>query len=150
MRAVAGIEIAAPPEAVWRIVSDFENASKTVRAIEKVEVMERPASGLVGFKWRETRTMFGKQATEVMWVTAASEPSHYDTRAESHGAIYTTRVALAPRGDGTRLTMEFEGRPVTFGARLAWGLMGFMFKGATRKALAKDLEDIKAKVESAS
>lgn len=26
--------------------------------------------GLVGFKWKETHKMFGKEATEIMWITS--------------------------------------------------------------------------------
>lgn len=150
MRAMAQIDIEAPPQAVWSVVRDIENAAETIQAIEKIEVLERPKANLVGLKWRETRTMFGKTATEVMWITGAVETSHYETRAESHGSIYKTRVSLKEHGGGTRLQMEFEGKPITFGAKLMWGLMGFMFKGATRKALQKDLEDIKKKVEATS
>jgi carbon monoxide dehydrogenase subunit G len=147
MRAAAQVDIEGSPKAVWNVVTDIENAAETIQAIEKIEILEKPKAKLVGLKWRETRTMFGKTATEVMWITGAAEASHYETRAESHGSIYKTRVSLHGHEGGTRLRMEFEGEPVTFGAKLMWGLTGFMFKGATRKALQKDLEDIKKKVE---
>lgn len=148
MRASSQVDIKASPKTVWSIVTDIENSPNTIKAIEKIEVLEKPRRKLVGLKWRETRKMFGKTATEVMWITDAAETSHYDTRAESHGSIYTTRVSLEPHDGGTRLRMDFEGKPVKFGAKLTWGLMGFMFKGATRKALQKDLEDIKKKAET--
>lgn len=147
MRVTVETEIDAPRMEVWRLVTDIENATATIRAIQKIEVLERPRTGFVGFKWRETRTMFGKAATEVMWVTSAEEGAHYDTRAESHGSVYKTRVALSERNGKTSLTMTFEGEPQSLGARIMWGLTGFLFKGATRKALAKDLADIKAALE---
>jgi len=148
MKLTVETDVRAAPEAVWRIVADIENAASTVEAIESVEVLE-PARGpsLVGLKWRETRTMFGKQATEVMWVTDARDGSHYETRAESHGAVYRSRVAVDPDADGARLSMTFQAQPVTLGAKVMWGVTGFLFKGATRKALAKDLADIKAAAE---
>ena len=148
MKAHAEVVIAAPRETVWSVVTDIQGAAATIKAIEKVAVLDTPPRGLVGLKWRETRTMFGKQATEVMWITAAEENSHYETRAESHGSIYRTRVLLAGRDGSTVLRMEFEGTPVKLGAKLAWGVMGFMLKGATRKALQKDLDDIKQAIES--
>lgn len=147
MRVTVETEIDAPRMEVWRLVTDIENAQATIRAIQKIEVLERPRTGFVGFKWRETRTMFGKAATEVMWVTNAEEGAHYDTRAESHGSVYKTQVALSERNGKTILTMTFEGEPQSVGARIMWGLTGFLFKGATRKALAKDLADIKAALE---
>lgn len=91
--------------------------------------------------------MFGKTATEVIWVTDAVDGSHYETRAESHGSVYKTRIALQDRNGKTGLSMTFEGEPQSVGARIIWSLTGFLFKGATRKALAKDLADIKAALE---
>ncbi|MGQ0534700.1 MAG: SRPBCC family protein [Methanobacteriota archaeon] len=148
MKVSSQVEIRAPKQAVWDRITDIENAASTLPAIQKIEILERPKTGLVGLKWRETRTMFGKTATEVMWITEAKPPSHYETRAESHASIYRSRFSLAETGGGvTVLTMEFGAEPQTFGSKLMWALTGFLFKGATRKAIRKDLEDVKAAVE---
>ena len=148
MQAEVHVDVRAPRKVVWDVVTDIPNATKTIKAIEKIEVLDKPAQGIVGLKWRETRTMFGKKATEVMWITGAAEASHYDTRAESHGAVYTTRIALADAPEGTRLTMEFRGEPQTMGAKLLNVLFGTLMKGSVQKALQKDLEDIKAAAEA--
>ncbi len=142
-------EIRASPQAVWDVITDIEHSQDVISAIEGIEVLE-PATGpsIVGLKWRETRTMFGKQATEVMWITAAEPTQYYETRAESHGAIYVTRLSVDTIGDATRLAMTFRGEPVTTGAKIMWALTGFMVKGSMRKALNKDLADIRAAVES--
>lgn len=132
------------------MVTDIENSAATLQAIEAVEILERPQQGILGLKWRETRTMFGKTATEVMWVTNAKDGEHYETRAESHGSVYKTRISLQERNGRTGLVMTFEGEPQSVGAKIMWGLTGFLFKGATRKALAKDLADIKATLERES
>ena len=147
MRVTVETEIDAPHVDAWRLVTDIENAPATIQAIEKVEVLERPRMGITGLKWRETRTMFGKTATEVMWVTNAVEGSHYETRAESHGSVYKTRIVLHDRNGRTGLAMTFECEPQSVGAKIMWSLTGFLFKGATRKALAKDLADIKTALE---
>ena len=73
--------INAPRDRVWKIISDIDKSVDVISGIEKIEVLENPDAGLVGFKWRETRTMFGKQATEVMWITEAEENAYYQTRA---------------------------------------------------------------------
>ena len=132
---------------VWQVITDIENAANTISGIEEVEILEQPTDGFVGLKWQETRTLFGKTATEIMWITDAVENESYQTRAESHGAIYTTHFTLTEQGDQTSLTMRFNGEPQTFGAKLMSMAMGWMFKNATQKALAQDLEDIKAAVE---
>lgn len=148
MKVHTSIDIKAEPSRVWSIVADIDNAKDTISAIDELEVLERPAgSSLVGLKWRETRTMFGKAATEVMWITDAVEESYYETRAESHGSEYVSRIELAPHDGGTRLSMGFEGTPVTFGAKVMWALTGWMAKSAMKKALAADLVDIKAAAE---
>jgi hypothetical protein len=148
MDVATSVLIHAPRALVWQRITDIEHAAQSIRAIESVEILERPASGLVGLKWKETRTLFGKAATEVMWITEAVPPEFYKTRAESHGAIYLAALELAESAGGTELTMRFSCEPVTRSAKLMWILVGWMFLGATRKACAKDLSDIKAAVEA--
>jgi carbon monoxide dehydrogenase subunit G len=148
MEVATSVLIQAPRSAVWKRITDIEHAPQAIRGIEKVEILERPASGVVGLKWKETRTMFGKTATETMWITDAVEPEFYRTRAESHGAIYVARLELAERAGGTELTMRFSAESVTTSAKLMSTLMGWMFKGAVRKECGKDLSDIKAAVEA--
>ena len=143
----AEVKIEAPRERVWQLITDIEHATHHVSAIEKIEVLEKPQQGLVGLKWRETRTMFGKTATEIMWITDAAKNDYYETRAESHGAIYRSRLSVTDRDGATVLAMDFEAEPQSFGARLAAATIGKLFEGSTRKALQKDLEDIKAEAE---
>jgi carbon monoxide dehydrogenase subunit G len=148
MQVKTHVDVRAPRKVVWDVATDIANAAQTVKGIEKIEVLERPASGVVGLKWRETRKMFGKEATEVMWITRAQEPAFYETRAESHGAVYTTRIALDEAPGGTRLSMEFGAAPQTLGAKVMGAVFGALMKGNMRKAILKDLEDIKAAAEA--
>ncbi len=149
MQVSVSTDIMAPREDVWKVITDIENSEATISGIDAIEVIEQATGpSIVGLKWRETRTMFGKPATEVMWITEAVEPAHYDTRAESHGAVYTTRMALDAIEGGTRLTMSFKGDAQTTGAKIMWALTGWMAKGAMRKTCKKDLDDIKAAVEA--
>jgi carbon monoxide dehydrogenase subunit G len=142
----AQVTIAGSKQVVWDRITDIEHAAETISGIEKLEVLHKPASGIVGLKWRETRTMFGKSATEVMWITEAAEQQHYKTRAESHGCVYECTFRLAGQGGDTRLTMTFESTPRSFAAKLFSPLMA-AFKGALKKQLQKDLDDIKSAVE---
>ncbi|MDV8008132.1 hypothetical protein [Rhodococcus sp. IEGM 1318] len=50
----------------------------------------------VGTKWRETRKMMGKEATEDMWVTEVEAPSRTVVKANSHGMNYTSGFTLKP------------------------------------------------------
>ena len=142
------VPVQASKRDVWKLIADIEHAPSRISGIEEVEVLESPTDGLVGLKWRETRKFAGKTATETMWVTEAVEDSHYRTEAQSHGSVYRSRMYVSDDGDGTRLGMDFDCEPQTFGAKLIWAVFGFMFRGATRKALLQDLNDIKAAAEA--
>ena len=148
MQMTVQVPVEASAEAIWKVITDIENASQRVSAIDEVEVLDKPAAGLVGLKWRETRTMFGKTATEVMWITDVVENESYDVRAESHGSIYESTVSIAEESGARILRMEFGARPQNFVARLMSATMGWMFKGATEKALLQDLLDLKAAIEA--
>lgn len=147
MKIKATIAINGSREDIWKVITDIDHSATNIRAIEKIEVLERPESGFVGLKWEETRTMFGQKATEIMWITEAKENEYYQTRAENNGAIYKSEFLLEDAGEETLLTMMFDGEAQSFGAKLMSFLTGFMFKGATEKAIKEDLEDIKAIVE---
>jgi carbon monoxide dehydrogenase subunit G len=142
------VSIDAPRSDVWRQITDIEHAAYFISGIEKVDILEKPRDGLVGLTWQETRTMFGKTATETMRITDAKDAESYDTEASSHGSLYHSRMAISEERGATRLSMHFDATPQTVGAKLMWALTGFMFRGATRKALQQDLEDIKFAVET--
>jgi len=86
-------------EDVWQAIIDIENSVDIISGIQELEVLERPESGMVGFKWKETRIMFGKSATETMWITDLKENEYYNVRAESHGAIYKSIISVVEEGD---------------------------------------------------
>ncbi|MGC6457722.1 MAG: SRPBCC family protein [Akkermansiaceae bacterium] len=144
------VEIQGSASAVWNIISDIENASEAISGIDEVEILERPDEGLVGLKWRETRTLYGKTATEVMWITEAVENESYTARAESHGCLYLSTLSLAQKDDGVSLTMRHETKTQAFMAKLLAPVMGLMFKKTFRKLIHQDLTDIKAAVEAKS
>ena len=147
MRCSTSIEISKPKADVWNAVTDIPNAGGMISGIISVEVLENPEAGLVGFKWKETRKMFGKEATEIMWITDAAENEYYCTRAESHGSVYKTRLSLNDDDGNTRLTMAFTGEPQTRGAKILSFVMGGVMKGSMEKELQKDLVDIRNFVE---
>jgi len=133
--------------AIWAAITDIDNAATIMRGIESVEVLERPASGLVGLKWRETRILFGKPASADKWITEAVENEHYRTRAEDNGFVFLTTLALSEGSGGVTLTSSHHSVPQGFMARVMSIPMGLFFKGVARKAIQQDLDDIKAAVE---
>lgn len=147
MKCSTSIDISKPKEDVWKAITDIPNSAGMISGILSVDVLEKPALGFVGFKWKETRKMFGKEATEIMWITDAVDSEYYCTRAESHGSVYETRLSLSEDGGNTQLTMSLTGEAQTMGAKiLSFCMSGFM-KGSMEKELRKDLTDIKNFVE---
>ena len=132
--------------AVWAAITDIENASETIRGIEKIEVLEKPANGLVGLRWRETRMLFGKPASVEKWITDAAENEFYRTRAESDGFVFLSTLGISESSGGITLTSAHETRAQGIVAKIR-ALPMFLFKGVVKKALLQDLADIKSAVE---
>lgn len=147
MNVEAQISIAGSTAAVWAAIADIENAAALIGGIEKIEILERPTSGLVGLKWRETRILFGKPASVDKSITEAVEREFYRTRAEDSGFVFVTTQRISAGQDRVTLTSSHETLPRGFVARLQAIPMQLFFKGVIRKAILQDLNDIKAAVE---
>ena len=136
--------------AVWAAITNIENASKIISGILNIEILEKPANGLVGLKWRETRMLFGKPATVEKWITDAAENDFYKTRAEDGGFVFLTTKSISESSGGMTLTESHESKPQGFVATLMSIPMALFFKGVIRKVLLQDLNDIKSAVEKGS
>ena len=151
---MAGISVeravAAPPSVVWGIVTDLDRAAGVIGSITSVERLDGRAGFGVGTRWRETRTLFGRQATEVLEVTAVDEGRAYTVEADSRGTNYRSVIRVEPDGAGSRLSMTFEAEPSGAVAKLMAATIGRLFEGSTRKALQRDLDDIAAAAEAAA
>ncbi|MBT8181523.1 MAG: SRPBCC family protein [Eudoraea sp.] len=148
MKLTIDIEIKAPKEKVWKVITDIENSVNTISGIEKIEILNKPKDTVVGLKWKETRTIFGKSATETMWITEATENNYYKTRAESNGAIYQTILKLSEKENTTFLTMEFSTEAITVRGKIMAFIFGRMLNKTMKKLIKKDLSDIKTAVEN--
>jgi uncharacterized protein YndB with AHSA1/START domain len=136
--------------AVWAAITDIENAANTISGIDHIEVLEKPANGLVGLRWRETRMLFGKPATAEKWIIEAAENESYTTKAESDGFVFLCSKRISEGSGGITLTESHDSRPQGLVAKLMSIPMGLFFKGVVKKAVLQDLGDIKAAVEQES
>src|SRR5262245_66301432 len=132
--------------AVWAAIANIEDASKFIKGILNIEVLNKPANGLVGLKWRETRMLFGESAAVDKWITEAAENEFYKTRAEDHGFVFLSTMRISESSGGITLTSSHETKPQGIVARLK-SIPLFLFKGVVKKALLQDLNDIKSAVE---
>ena len=141
--------VAAPAQRVWDVATDLAGAPRVVRAIDAVEVLTPGPFG-VGTRWRETRTMMGRSATEEMTVTAVDPQRSYRVEAASRGAHYVSTFAFTPSADGgTDVTTTFGGRPTSTLARVLGAVTAPLARRAVTKALAQDLDDIAVAAERA-
>ena len=142
----AQVTINGSRDAVWAAITDIENAKAIISGIKKIEILEKPANGLVGLRWKETRILFGDSATVEKRVTEAVEKESYKTSAEDGGFVFVTTMRLSEGSGGVTLTSSHETMPQGIVARLKAMPMVF-FKGMIRKAILQDLNDIKAAIE---
>lgn len=133
--------IAAPPERVWDVLTDLDRSPEVISAIRSVERIHGDGFD-VGTRWRETRTMLGRETTEEMEVTSLDPGRGYVVEADGNGAHYRTEFVLDGDGGGTEVTMTFGAEPDGTLGRLMAATVGRLFASATRKAVAGDLDDI--------
>ena len=138
--------IEAPSEVVFDVFADIEKASERVDGIVKIEKL---TDGEVGFgtRFRETRIMFKRAATEELEFTQFDAGKSYTVGCQSCGCECSTCFAFVSENAGTRVNMELRTRPLTFVAKLMSPL-GVLFSGSMKKCMTKDMEQLKAVAES--
>jgi len=140
----------APVNRVFEVLSDIDRAAERIQAIAKLEKLTAGPVG-VGTRFRETRVLFKKEATEEMEFTRFEPGRSYTVEAESCGAHYVSTYDFKSSRSGTDVTLTFEARPVTFMAKLmTMSPLGLLMKGMVRKCFEKDLDDLKAFIEGTS
>lgn len=146
MTVEAHLTINASKAAVWDATTDIARFAELLSGVEKIEVIEKPATGLVGLKWKETRILFGKPATVEKWITEVKENEFYTTRAEQDGLVFITTNRISGSDGHVVLTGIHETQPQGFAAKLKSLPMAF-FNGVIRKAILQDLKNVKKAVE---
>lgn len=146
----SSFHIAAPPEEVQSAMTRFDQWPQWMKGLNEVEPLtEGPYSA--GTRWRETRTLMGKRATEEFEVIDC-EPGRIElfvdgSRGSTGKGEYRFVYRLTPEGEGTRLVMDAAiDIPGAF-AKVVGTLMKGMFKksvDADTKALKAWLEDGRA------
>lgn len=141
--------IDAPLETVWNVATDLATMPETMSAITDVEVLEGGDAFGVGTRWRETRTMMRREATEEMEVTRLDPHRSYTVEADNQGVHYISTFTFTPLGaDRTEVAMTFTGEATT-PQNVIVRLMGRLGLRIVRKSLAKDLDDLATAAEAA-
>src|SRR5258706_4012484 len=140
------VRIAAPVERVFEVFTDLRNAPGRIIGIKRLEVLTDGPIG-VGTKFRETREMFGKDATEEMAITECDRPRMYSVGALSCGCRYTVRYDFRSDGAETIVELDFRGEAVSIFAKLLMPVMGWLMSGSMKQCMQQDLDDLKAFIE---
>lgn len=142
--------VEAPVETVWSLATDLDRWSAAISGIERVEVLEGEGFA-VGTRWRETRRMMGREATEEMWVTEVRPGRSYTTEADGPGVRYVTTFAFEPVGpERTEVTFTFGARPTGTVAKVFLAVAGGLALRSLHKAIRGDLDDLAAAAERAA
>jgi hypothetical protein len=135
-------------ERTFEAFTDLRHAAENIRGIKKLEVLGQGPVG-VGTRFRETRVLFKREATEEMEITAFERPSHYTVSAETCGSLFTTTFRSTPENSGTRVDLELVVEPITTFAKLVSPL-GKLMLGSCMKQFEGDLDDMTAVAEGRS
>lgn len=125
--------------------SDLSGAPSRIPAIVRIEVLGSGAVGK-GTRFRETRRMFGREATEEMEIYEFDPPRSYTAGCDSCGSRFRSTFRFTPKPDGTEISMEFEATPLTMYAKV----MGFVMRPLMKKmfdACSQDLEHLAASLD---
>jgi len=134
--------IDAPPDLVFKTISNISNYTKAVPDIVSIELLSDVETG-VGTRFREIRTMKGREATTELEVTEFVENDRIRFLADVGGTIWDTVYTVKSTGAQTGLELTMESRPYRFLPRL----MNPLMKGILRKALEKDMDCVKVYCE---
>jgi carbon monoxide dehydrogenase subunit G len=137
--------IQAAPSLVFATISEIENFQRAIPGIVGVEILSEQRSG-VGTRFKETRLMRGKEASAVLEVTECMTDERIRLVSDTHGAVWDSVFTVAPKGDGTLLTLSMETRSYKLMAKLLNPLM----KGMVKKALEEDMDSVKQYCEAVS
>jgi carbon monoxide dehydrogenase subunit G len=148
MRFACSADVASAPDKVFRLATDIDRFGEWMPGFVRVErLTEGPTRA--GSKWRETRKMFGHEATEEFEVTAIDAPRSLDlfvdgTKGSTKKGEFRFRHLFQPSpAGGTRIVLSGEVSKMG----CAGSVFGFLFGGMFRKMVAKDLAALKVWIE---
>jgi uncharacterized protein YndB with AHSA1/START domain len=147
LRLSVHVEMAATPERVYAVMTDLERARQWMPNLVSIEQLTGGSFG-IGTRWRETRRVFGKVASEVFEVTGAEPGRSLDlyvdgTQGSSRRGAYRFRYDLSPAGDATLVYLHGE---IT-GMNRVMELFGRLMLGSLRRAMAGDLHAMQRYIE---
>jgi uncharacterized protein YndB with AHSA1/START domain len=135
-------QVAVPPHRLWELITDLDRAPEVISAVTSIRRLDEGKGFGVGTRWEETRTILGRDTTEVLEVVEVDPGHSYTVEAESMGEGFRSVITVEPSPLGSVITMSFNSEPTGTVSKVLAGTVGKLFEGGTKKALVRDLEDI--------
>lgn len=138
-----------PPAEVYAALTDIDAWSSYIPEILRIErLSEGPLA--VGSRWRETRRMYGREASEVFEATALEPARAIGMRCDgSEGSmgsgVFECRYTLEPV-DANATLLRLDGTMTMPGCLFA--VMAIFMKSMMVKAIRRDLAALRAYVEA--
>ena len=140
MRFEKAIEIDAPRQRVWDVISDIESWPQRIETVESVELLT-PAPIAKGSHVRLKQPKLGEGTWEV---TVWDEPSYFEWTQKMTGATIVAGHQVDAVGDGrTRLTLTIDMNGLLI------PIVGRIYKDLTNRYLTLETEGMKRAAESA-
>ncbi|KKI90639.1 polyketide cyclase / dehydrase and lipid transport [Bacillus sp. SA1-12] len=139
--------IKVPKQKAYEGLLDLDSAKQWMQGFVGINRLDEGPLR-VGSQWKETRKMFGKEATEHFEVVELNEPDKIVLRCDGtkgttgKGEFVFTYI-LASTNDSTEVSLYGEIKGLTGLAKF----FGKMMAGAFKKACAKDLDALKGYLE---
>lgn len=139
--------IDAPIEETYKGLLDLDAAKNWMQGLVRIERLDA-GSMRVGSEWKETRKMYGKEASEHFEVVEMNEPNKIvlrcdGTKGTTGKGEYVFAYTIVPAGSQSEVTLNGEINGLTGVLKL----FGKMMAGTFKKACAKDLDSLKHYLE---
>lgn len=133
--------IPASPERVYAVLTDAEQCKHWMHNFVAIEPLNDLPPFTTGYRFKETRKMFGKAASEVFEIKEAQAPSKLvmyidGKQGSSKRGYYLFTYTLQPQGSGTLIKLDAE----MGGTGKFYEWLGRLFVGMFKKAIAKDMQ----------
>ena len=140
-RATESIVVSAPPEVVYRVVTDFANYASWVSDLKRIEVLESDAAGRpleVEFR----AAAFGRSTTYALRYDYSRAPEQLSWT-QTHGDLTETlqgQYRFEPDARGTKVTYDLE-------VELLVPIPTFVKSRAAQRIQTQALRELKAQAE---
>ncbi|WP_102029133.1 SRPBCC family protein [Salirhabdus sp. Marseille-P4669] len=136
-----------PQQVAYKSLLDLEAAKHWMQGLVRMERLD-DGPMKVGSEWKETRKMFGKEATEHFEVMELQEPEKVvlrcdGTKGTTGKGEFLFTYEITSSGESTEVTLHGEINGLTGIAKL----FGKMMAGTFKEACAKDLDALKRYLE---